>query len=69
MFLSLKTVKHSLKLSANCYRGFSTPPSFNFLTDKPQPHHDLTFIRHAESMFNQACEDYRKTHNIPYVWK
>ena len=39
--------------------GFSnaqTNKSAQFLTEEPQSQHDLIFIRHAESLFNQACE-------------
>ena len=40
-----------------------------FLSEVSAPHHDLVFVRHAESIFNLACENYRKKHNIPYIWK
>ena len=40
-----------------------------FLSESPSKKHDLIFIRHAESIFNLACETYRKKHKIPYVWK
>ena len=40
-----------------------------FLTSTMNKDHDLVFIRHAESLFNQACEQYRLAHRIPYVWK
>lgn len=39
------------------------------LNAMPDENTDLVFIRHGESTFNVACEDYRKKHNIPYVWK
>lgn len=42
---------------------------FSTLSPQAHPNHDLIFIRHAESVFNQACEDYRLKHNIPYVWE
>lgn len=40
-----------------------------FLSEKKEPGHDLIFIRHAQSKFNKACEDYRVKNGIPYVWK
>lgn len=49
-----------------CSKSHKTP---KFLTPTLAPHHDLVFIRHAESLFNHACEQYRRAHNIPYVWK
>lgn len=41
----------------------------SFLSAKKEVDHDLIFIRHAESEFNVACEQYRRAHKIPYVWK
>lgn len=40
-----------------------------FLSEKKSDDHDLVFIRHAESMYNRACEEYRLAHGIPYAWK
>lgn len=39
------------------------------LSSAKKPEHDLIFIRHAESEFNTACEDYRQANKIPYIWK
>ena len=39
------------------------------LSSKQTDKHDLVFVRHAESIFNLACERYRVANNIPYIWK
>lgn len=31
-------------------------------------HNDVVFVRHANSCFNKACQDYRLKHNIGYDW-
>lgn len=69
MFLKTQTFKNLLSRPFFHFSALYSNPNYHFLTDKPKDHHDLIFIRHAESMFNQACEDYRKANNIPYVWK
>ena len=47
--------------------AFSTA-SHRLLSEKFTENSDLVFIRHAQSAYNVACEEYRKQHKIPYVW-
>ena len=51
--------------------SFTSTPTFHFsfLTPSPHMNHDLIFIRHAESSFNKACEEYRLKNKIPYIWE
>ena len=69
MLFRKEILNTSFKFSNAVHPPLTSSNSYHFLTDKFAHHHDLIFIRHAESIFNKACEDYRKAFQIPYVWK
>lgn len=66
-----------MKFKKNLLRHFSknaNTPHFQkaekyILNEIPTFDSDLVFVRHGQSTFNIACENYRQKHTIPYIWK
>lgn len=59
-----------IKTTNNSYIKF--PKTLQPMINNNAPHvpeKDLLFVRHAESLLNQASHDVREKLNLPYVWE